>query len=71
LDWLLVKKYNIEPGKNSCCLNSNADDDEFCYKFVANSVNWHMARAACESEEGRLVSIHTAAENAFIAVKFK
>jgi hypothetical protein len=30
-----------------------------------------MARAACESEEGRLVSIHTAAENAFIAVKFK
>ncbi len=46
-----------------------SDDDSYCYKFVAESVNWHQAKAACEAEESRLASVHSAIENTFITLK--
>jgi len=46
-------------------------DDSFCYKFVVEDSTWHEARAKCESEEGRLSSIHSPSENAFVTIKMK
>ena len=39
--------------------------------MVKKSVSWHDAKAACEMEDGKLVSIHSPAENTFIALKHR
>ena len=46
-------------------------DEAFCYKVVYQQATWHEARAFCESEEGRLASIHSPTENTFVTVKMK
>ena len=38
-----------------------------CYKLFRNPLSWHDAEVYCQGEGGNLVSVHSKAENEFVA----